>query len=140
MVESDTPPNSMAASTTKFASALREAQTKRNLNFQLKQEQMSILCDLVIRQKDVLAVLPTGFGKTLIYSLLPTLVDTYNESTEQHCIVIVISPLVALMEEQVLNIQETGIKCFYSSSSERHTEGESVKLSLFTSFVWIIII
>ena len=36
-------------------------------NITLKQKQYEVLKLLVVREKDVLAVLPTGYGKSLIY-------------------------------------------------------------------------
>ena len=36
-------------------------------NFALKRQQLEILQLITIEKKDVLAVLPTGFGKSLIY-------------------------------------------------------------------------
>ena len=47
------------------------------INFQnfsditLKEKQFEVLKLLVVEEKDVLAVLPTGYGKSLIYYLLP---------------------------------------------------------------------
>ena len=37
----------------------------------LKEKQYEVLKLLVVEEKDVLAVLPTGYGKSLIYYLLP---------------------------------------------------------------------
>ena len=50
--------------------------------------------------QDCLAVLPTGGGKSLCYQL-PALV--------RHGLVLVISPLVALMQDQVAQLQRRGI-------------------------------
>ena len=56
--------------------------------------------EAVLQGRDALAVLPTGGGKSLCYQL-PALIRSG--------LVVVISPLVALMEDQVLQLQRRGI-------------------------------
>ena len=56
--------------------------------------------EAVLSGRDALAVLPTGGGKSLCYQL-PALI--------REGLVVVISPLVALMEDQVLQLQRRGI-------------------------------
>jgi superfamily II DNA or RNA helicase len=75
----------------KFAEVIGRVLRKRNLDFQLKDVQFSILKDIVVHQRDVLAILPTGYGKTMIYSLLPNVFDECEEVSSS--IVIVISHL-----------------------------------------------
>ena len=58
------------------------------------------MVDAVLAGRDALAVLPTGGGKSLCYQL-PALV--------REGLVVVISPLVALMEDQVMALQRRGI-------------------------------
>lgn len=58
----------------------------------LKPEQKNIITS-VINRKDTLAILPTGFGKSLCY-VLPHLITNRN--------VIVVSPLVSLIRDQEL--------------------------------------
>jgi len=55
----------------------------------------------LLEQKNVLALMPTGGGKSLCFQI-PTLM--------QEGICIVVSPLVALMEDQVNALQKKGIK------------------------------
>lgn len=59
------------------------------------------IIDAVLKQKDVMALLPTGGGKSLCFQI-PALV--------QDGICIVISPLVALIQNQVNTLKEKGIK------------------------------
>ena len=63
----------------------------------LKPEQLKSL-EVVLAGSHVIAVLPTGFGKSVIYQLLPFAFDLQTDSSS--C-VLVVSPLVALMVQQV---------------------------------------
>lgn len=70
----------------------------------LKEAQYECLEAIVCRSKDVLAVLPTGYGKSLIYQSLPLIYDYVESSTSS--LVIVVSPLNALMQDQVEKLKE----------------------------------
>ena len=73
----------------------------------------------VLDGKDTLALLPTGGGKSICYQV-PALV--------KQGLCIVISPLIALMTDQVENLQKRGIKAVSLSgnldsySLERHLD------------------
>ncbi|KAK7912488.1 hypothetical protein WMY93_012699 [Mugilogobius chulae] len=56
---------------------------------------------------DVSAVLPTGFGKSLIYQLAPLVAKKMD--TNSNPVVVVVSPLVALMEQQVKEASKLGV-------------------------------
>lgn len=66
------------------------------------------IIEAIIENKDVLAVLPTGSGKSLCYQL-PALIKPG--------ITIVISPLIALMEDQVIQLNKLGVKAASLNSS-----------------------
>ena len=53
-----------------------------------------------MKGKDVFVSLPTGSGKSLCYSILLKVSDSIRSSPGK-CIVIVVSPLIALMKDQV---------------------------------------
>ena len=52
------------------------------------------------RQENVVAILPTGGGKSLIYQI-----NQYNESG----VTLIISPLISLMQDQVSQLQRMGL-------------------------------
>ena len=63
------------------------------LGFDIKQEQL---------ERDVNAVLHTGFGKTLCYQCLPGVFNQICFDGKEHCyIIVVISPLIAIIKGQV---------------------------------------
>lgn len=78
--------------------------------------QMEIIISL-LEKKDILALLPTGGGKSLCYQL-PALVS------EGVCLVI--SPLLALMKDQVLQLKSLGIEAEYLSSELDDSEQEII--------------
>lgn len=69
----------------------------------------------LVSGKDVFANLPTGFGKSLIYQLAPFVVEQMSrkEGKNRTAIVLVISPLVSLIKDQVTYLQKKGIKASF---------------------------
>ncbi|MFH1634804.1 MAG: DNA helicase RecQ [Chloroflexota bacterium] len=67
----------------------------------------------VLRKQDTLAVMPTGSGKSLCYQLPATLFPGLT---------VVVSPLISLMEDQVLELKEWGIPAVYLNSTLSYTE------------------
>jgi ATP-dependent DNA helicase RecQ len=73
--------------------------------------------DAICAKEDVLTILPTGGGKSLCYQL-PNLI--LGELT------VVISPLIALMQDQVLALKELGINALMINSSQSEEENQNV--------------
>ncbi len=67
----------------------------------------------VLAGEDSIALLPTGGGKSLCYQLPSLLLDG---------ITIVVSPLIALMKDQVMGLQEKGIKALSITSGISYGE------------------
>ena len=74
------------------------------INFDLRTEQMMALSTVASREKDCLCVLPTGYGKSLIYQLLPFVFDELQSEGKCSSCVIVVSSLNAIMEDQICKI------------------------------------
>jgi Werner syndrome ATP-dependent helicase len=80
----------------------------------LKKEQLDIIDNVVNKKKDVLAVLATGFGKSMCFQM-PFLIT-------QKC-VIVISPLIALMADQKAELEKLNIPvCVLNSDNKYKTK------------------
>ncbi|WP_278381181.1 RecQ family ATP-dependent DNA helicase [Chryseobacterium arthrosphaerae] len=75
------------------------------------------IIDAVIKEKDALVLLPTGAGKSLCYQL-PALLK------EGTCLVI--SPLLALMKDQVNQLKFRGIEAEYLSSELDEYDAEDI--------------
>ena len=72
--------------------------------------------DHILEKKDLLTILPTGSGKSLIFQLPTLLMDG---------VTIVISPLIALMQDQVLALQSNGISAAMMSSINSNEENDN---------------
>ncbi len=72
--------------------------------------------------RDVLALLPTGGGKSLCYQL-PAIVRSG--------LTLVVSPLIALMKDQVDSLLENGVKAAYLNSSLSEDESKEMWRQLF---------
>ena len=65
---------------------------------------------------DILAILPTGYGKSLIFCLIPALLFAKKNGVKMSAgkriasIVMVVSPLNALIENQIARLSHSGIR------------------------------
>ena len=81
-------------------------------SFRLKQED---IVNAALEDRDVLAILPTGGGKSVCFQVPALLRDG---------IAIVVTPLIALMKDQVQNLNDRGIKalCVNAGMGPREVE------------------
>jgi len=82
----------------------------------------------ILSNKDVIAVLPTGGGKSLCYQL---------PAVFKKQIVIVVSPLISLMKDQVSSLKAKGISAGYLCSGQTESEKRQVfaELNLSPTFI-----
>ena len=86
---------------------------KKYWNYSEFRPQQEEIIRSVLEQNDVIALLPTGGGKSICFQI-PAL------SKEGVCIVI--SPLIALMQDQVENLNKRGIKAIHIPSGKSQDE------------------
>ena len=85
----------------KFNKALKDYNVAKRTTYDcLKDEQIDVIN--AILKSDILAILPTGFGKSLIYQILPFI---------EQCIVIVLFPLNSILYEQKGRLKFSCLHC-----------------------------
>ncbi|PGS47536.1 ATP-dependent DNA helicase RecQ [Bacillus sp. AFS041924] len=94
-----------------------------------RSNQKEIINDL-LNSKDVLAMLPTGGGKSLLYQLTGLLLPG---------IVLIVSPLLSLMEDQVEQIKAFGDKRVIALNSFRSFEQKKYLLKNISSYKFIFV-
>ena len=77
--------------------------------------------DAILNKQDVLMILPTGGGKSLCYQL-PTLL--------MEGVTVVVSPLLALMHDQVVALKANGIPAAMLSSMQNLEESQQIEKEL----------
>jgi superfamily II DNA helicase RecQ len=87
--------------------------------------QKNAIRTILEEKRDVFVNLPTGFGKSIIFQALPLICDRlFHEQCQsgQGNIVVVVSPLLNLIAEQVKSLKELGIKAVSISDVESEEE------------------
>ncbi len=79
----------------------------------------------VVRGGDALVLMPTGGGKSLCYQI-PAIV----RQNAGHGVTIVISPLIALMHDQVGALLEAGVSAAFLNSTQTFEEGSQLEKRL----------
>lgn len=82
----------------------------------LKEEQEKII-DSILDNKDIIGLLPTGYGKSITFQIPALLLPG---------ITIVITPLIALMQDQVNNLKDKMISSDYINSLQTKIEQDRI--------------
>ena len=100
----------MASAITGSASLLHKAisflSSKSSREIHLKKEQ-DIAIKSLLKEKDVLAVLPTGFGKSLVFQVFAII--TSMDSVSSNGCVLVICPLKSIIRDQIEEADSLGL-------------------------------
>lgn len=75
----------------------------------------------ILERKDVLAILPTGAGKSICYQLPAMLLPG---------ITVVISPLISLMQDQVVSLFKNGLPAAFINSSLAYSDIQNILSNL----------
>ena len=98
----------MAESCVSFEDAVAFALTSiGRVGLKLKPEQLESIRH-VAGGSDVFVWLPTGFGKSIIYESLPFVFEKLKKVSS---LILVVSPLVSLMVDQVQSLRKRGVQC-----------------------------
>ncbi|TAF99592.1 MAG: DNA helicase RecQ [Betaproteobacteria bacterium] len=114
-------PPSPAAHTTSSESSLTLATLKRVFGFDTFRGSQAAIVNTVLGGGDALVLMPTGGGKSLCYQL-PALL--------RNGVAIVVSPLIALMQDQVDALNELGVAASFLNSSLSMEDANRVERDL----------
>jgi ATP-dependent DNA helicase RecQ len=94
-------------------SEILHAKLKENFGFEKFRPNQEKIIQAILSGQDTLAIMPTGGGKSICFQLPALLLPG---------ITIVISPLIALMKDQVDSLKTNGISACYINSSQSTEE------------------
>lgn len=98
----------------------------QNLFLQVKQYK---ILESLFLGKDTIGILPTGYGKSVLFHLLPFIFDYRNighMNAKNGSIVLVIKPLNALVQNQLSILKSHGIEAVVLNTVKSHTVSDSV--------------
>ncbi len=80
--------------------------------------QQSSIIDSVLSGQDTIGIMPTGGGKSVCYQVPALYLDG---------VTVVISPLISLMQDQVINLAQNGIKASFLNSTQTYEQRTQVR-------------
>lgn len=112
----------------RFERLLEETLHENCLKYELKVEQKKSIKQLFER-RDLLAVLPTGYGKSLIFQLL-VLVARRAEAGNFACL-LVITPLTSIVKDQIIEVESLNLSgCNLTEKLDKLEDIEDIKFDI----------
>lgn len=100
---------------------LLEDQLKKYFGYNEFRDHQKEIVEAILSRRDVLAILPTGAGKSICYQLPAMLLEG---------VAVVVSPLISLMQDQVVSLSRNGLSAAFVNSSLPYDEIYSVMSNL----------
>ena len=91
------------------------------LGFDALKEEQKVAVLSFLSGRDVSVSLPTGYGKSLCYGCLPWVFNSLKERSTS--VVVVVSPLIALMKDQVDIFTSRGLRCARAGECNNENDG-----------------
>ena len=91
-------------------------------NVSLRVQQKEAIWNIVFLRKDTLIILPTGFGKSLIFQLLPFVFDSWLGAKKSF--ILIVSPLNALMRDQTVKLNDMQVRSLVVRNTESLSDVE----------------
>ncbi len=85
--------------------------------------QQGTIVEHVLADQHALVIMPTGMGKSLCFQI-PALIHARNATAEGKSMTLVMSPLIALMKDQVDSLRRRGVDATFINSSLSRSERE----------------
>lgn len=95
-----------------------ESVLNRVFGYQSFRENQKTIIDTLLTGRDVFALMPTGSGKSLCFQI-PAII--------RPGVGVVVSPLIALMQDQVTDLNQVGVRAHFLNSSLPPTEAARVE-------------
>ena len=99
-----------------------ELKLKNYFGFTSFRDGQKEIIEYLIKGENILSVMPTGFGKSLCYQLSALMLEGKT---------VIVSPLIALMNDQVSALKSYGIDCEVLHSDQSEDEGRNSWNSFF---------
>ncbi len=94
-----------------------ESALKKFFGYNTFRDNQKEIVEAVLKKQDVLAILPTGAGKSICYQL-PAMILPGTA--------VVISPLISLMQDQVVSLYKNGLPAAFLNSSLEYSDMQQV--------------
>ena len=108
-----------------------ETVLKKYFGYESFRGEQKYIIDTLIYGGDALVLMPTGGGKSLCYQI-PSIV--------RKGVGVIISPLISLMQDQVVTLKENGIKAAYLNSSLGLKESRETDVPVHYILVFVILL